>query len=159
MNSAAVCLEELYRQVGPSLLGYLRRGFPDAQSAEDLLQDTFVQAARRPERLVRAASPRAWLFSIARNLAVTGLRRRRMAQPLPDAAPAGEPAEDPRLERMRAAIARLPDTLREPLELRLKCDLSYEEIAEVLEIPLGTVRSRLHNAVRWLRSEMTNAGD
>jgi RNA polymerase sigma-70 factor, ECF subfamily len=159
MKSAAVCLEELYRQVGPSLLAYLRRGFADAQSAEDLLHDTFVQAARQPERLARAVSPRAWLFTIARNLAVTCLRRRRTTQPLPDVAPATEPTKDPRLDRMRATIARLPDTLREPLELRLKGDLSYEEIAEVLGIPLGTVRSRLHNAVRWLRSEMTNSGD
>jgi RNA polymerase sigma-70 factor (ECF subfamily) len=51
---------------------------------------------------------------------------------------------------MRRAIGRLPPHQRETLQLRLVDDLSYDEIAAVLEIPVGTVRSRLHNAVRTL---------
>lgn len=148
-------LETLYRDVGPSLLSYLRRGCRDAQAAEDLLHETFLQAARRPERLARAASPRAWLFTIARNVAVTALRRRRAPRPLADELPAPERAEDPRLEQVRAAVGGLPDTLREPLELRLRNELSYEEIADVLQIPVGTVRSRLHHAVRRLRAALS----
>jgi RNA polymerase sigma-70 factor, ECF subfamily len=61
---------------------------------------------------------------------------------------------DERLGEMRQAMAKLPQEMRETLELRLADDLSYEEIAAVLEIPVGTVRSRLHNAVKKLREEM-----
>lgn len=56
---------------------------------------------------------------------------------------------------MREAIAQLAPELRETLELRLTDELSYEEIASVLGVPVGTVRSRLHNAVRRLRTVLT----
>jgi RNA polymerase sigma-70 factor (ECF subfamily) len=55
---------------------------------------------------------------------------------------------------MREAICCLPEIHREVLELRLRDDLSYEEIAQVLNIPVGTVRSRLHHAVRGLRERL-----
>ena len=73
---------------------------------------------------------------------------------LPEGMAAREAGADQRIGEMRRAIAKLPDEMRETLELRLADDLSYEEIAAVLEIPVGTVRSRLHNAVRKLREEM-----
>lgn len=155
MNEAVTRLEKLYVDLGPSLLAYLRRCFGDAHAAEDLLQETFLQAARHEERLSRAVWPRAWLFAIARNVAVTALRRRRVTRPLPAEPAAAEPVTDPRLERVREAIGGLPETLRETLELRLRDKLSYEEIAAVLEIPLGTVRSRLHHAMRRLRAAVT----
>lgn len=149
-------LETLYRDVGPNLLGYLRRRCPDEHAAEDSLQETFHQAARWPERLARAASPRAWLFAIARNVLATAQRRRRWSVPLPAELPAAAADEDPRLEAVRKALEALPETLRETLELRLRGELSYEEIAGVLEIPVGTVRSRLHNALRRLRVELVD---
>ena len=58
---------------------------------------------------------------------------------------------------MRKAIAQLAPELRETLELRIEQELSYEEIAGVLEIPVGTVRSRLHHAVRRLRAALTHS--
>ena len=149
-------LETLYRDVGPSLLGYLRRRCPDGHAAEDWLQETFHQAARRPDRLARAASPRAWLFAIARNVLATAQRRSRASASLPPELSAAETEEDPRLEGVRNALEALPETLREALELRLRGELSYEEIAGVLEIPVGTVRSRLHNALRRLRVELVD---
>ncbi len=159
MDQAATRLEALYREVGPGLLAYLRRHCGDDHAAEDSLQETFMQAARRQERLAETISPRAWLFAIARNVAVTALRRRRVTQPLPADVPAVERADDPRLERVRRAIAELPDTLRETLELRLRHELSYEELAGVLEIPLGTVRSRLHHALRRLRVAVVDSDE
>lgn len=150
-------LETLYKQHGPGLLAFLQRRFGRGQAAEDLLQETFLQALRRMDRLGRAVSPRAWLFGIARHLALTAVRRRRVFSPLPDSLAAPEPVDDARLDRMRQAIARLPDGQREPLELRLRDELTYDEIAEVLEIPVGTVRSRLHYSVRRLRDELVEA--
>ncbi|MGD8451703.1 MAG: sigma-70 family RNA polymerase sigma factor [Phycisphaerae bacterium] len=150
----------LYRQHGAALMQYLHRAFGHVEPAEDLLQETLLQAARQPQRLADAVSPRAWLFTIARNVAVTAHRRRRPAATLPGELPAtAGPIEDPRLDRLRLAITRLPDHQREPLELRLREELSYEEIAAVLGIPVGTVRSRLHEAVRRLRAALVGEGD
>jgi len=148
-------LASLYREHGAALLTYLRRSFGRVEPAEDLLQETLLQAARRPERVAEAVSPRAWLFAVARRVGTTALRRRRIVAELPADLAAAEPGEDPRLERVRQAIARLAPALRETLELRLRHELSYEEIATALGIPVGTVRSRLHHAVRRLRNAVT----
>ena len=97
--------------------------------------------------------PRAWLFGIARNILARHYRRQ------PESAiefPTESTAEDARLPAMREAITALAPELRETLELRIEQELSYEEIAGVLDIPIGTVRSRLHNAVRRLRTTLTN---
>lgn len=144
-------LAALYRDVGPGVLAYLRRSFGDPDSAEDLLHETFLHAARRMERLHQVVSPRAWLFAIARNVAITALRRRRVSSALPDELAAPEAEEDPRRVRVRGALSQLPPGQREALELRLRDELSYEEIAEVLQVPVGTVRSRLHYALQQLR--------
>ena len=160
MGDAIGLLETLYREYAPALLGYLRRTYSDVRSAEDLLQDTFLQALAHTDRLERAASPRAWLFAVARNLAISALRRRRRAEPLPNGLPAPQhDGDDARLERMRRAIDRLPEIHREVLGLRLAEDLSYAEIAEVLGIPIGTVRSRLHNALSRLREALADGED
>ena len=154
-DDAVTRLEALYRDVGPNLLSYLHRWLGDLHAAEDSLQETFCQAARKVERLSQAVSPRAWLFAIARNVAVTAHRRRRATVPLPGELPAVEQTEDPRLGPVRQAILGLPAGLREVLELRLRDELSYEEIADVLQVPLGTVRSRLHYALQRLRVAVT----
>jgi RNA polymerase sigma-70 factor (ECF subfamily) len=64
---------------------------------------------------------------------------------------------DPRLEVMREGIARLNAASRQVLELRLQRELSYEEMAATLGVPVGTVRSRLHHAVRQLREHLKNS--
>jgi RNA polymerase sigma-70 factor (ECF subfamily) len=152
MDHALEQLEHLYRETAPALLAYFRRQPALAGAAEDLLQDTFVHAIRSFGRLRGSVTPRAYLFGIARHVSLDALRARRpdvelSAEPV---APAAAP-EDARLEPMRAAIAALPAPQRETLLLKLHHELSYEEIAEVLGIPVGTVRSRLHHAIGQLR--------
>ena len=101
-----------------------------------------------------ASSQRAWLLGIARNLfreQMRGQARRRTVELPEDVAMAAETGEDHRLDLIRSAIVELPEQQREVLELRLKDDLRYAEIAEMLDIPIGTVRSRLHHALRRLR--------
>jgi RNA polymerase sigma-70 factor (ECF subfamily) len=142
-----------YREYGSALLRYLARRF-GSDGADDLLQETFVKALRRPQRAEETVSPRAWLFGIARHVGLTAFRKRKVMTELPAAIEAPAEETDSRLSEMRQAIAKLPQEMRETLELRLADDLSYEEIAAVLEIPVGTVRSRLHNAVKKLREEM-----
>ncbi len=151
MDDQGHWLDELYRETGPHLLMYLTQRTGDRHAAEDLMQQTFAVALGRPERLQSAVSPRAYLFGIARNLAATAFRSRREMEPIPPGLSAEEPSEDPRLELMREGIARLKPEFREVLELRLRHELSYEEVAEALELPVGTVRSRLHHAVKELQ--------
>ena len=150
-------VEALYRSHAPALLKYLRRNFGSYASADDLLQETFLRWLRRTGEQQLTESPRAFLFGIARHVGLTALRRAKQSrtQPIGEvaAAPCIESDED--LRRMRLVIAELPEQIRETLELRLRDELSYEEIAAVLEIPLGTVRSRLHTALRLLREAMT----
>ena len=154
MNDVTDRVEDLYQRHGRALAGYLGRSFGRVEPAEDLLHETFVQALRGADRLAEATSPRAWLFGIARHVGLAACRRRRM-EPLPADVAASAPAEaDERLALLRRAIAQLPPPQREALDLRLTDDLSYEEIAEVLAIPVGTVRSRLHNAVERLREAL-----
>lgn len=160
MDNRLADLERLYREAAPELLRYLTGRLRRREEAEDVLQATFVEAARCYERLSSADSPRAWLYAVARNLLAARQRRAGLVQwsSLPD-----EPAEraadqaDDRLDSMRLAIAALPDPLRETLELRVSHDLSYLEIAAVLDVPVGTVRSRLHNALEQLRGRLTPA--
>lgn len=149
-------LEAAYHEHGAALLAYLRRHFSVVGSADDLLQETFVQALRTLDRAAEVVSLRAWLFGIARNVAVTAARRRRDTVRLSETIAVREPeAADPRIDRMQQAITRLPEAQREALELRVRDDLSYDEIADVLGIPVGTVRSRLHNAMRMLKESLT----
>ena len=146
-------LEQLYREMGPALLTYFRRQPALAVAAEDLLHDTFMRALQRMDRLHASVSPRAYLYGIARHVGLDALRRQRPTEEVDERTHLAVPdvGEDARLEPLRAAIAGLPAPQRETLLLKLQHELSYEEIAEVLAIPVGTVRSRLHHAVLRLR--------
>lgn len=154
MDESMNRLRGLYAEHGPALLRYLRRLTGQAESAEDLLQETFVQALKGLERLDAALSPKAWLFAIARHLGINARQRRRDMLPLAEEMLRPQERPDPRREEVREAIAALPEKQREALQLRLAEGLSYEEIAQALDIPVGTVRSRLHAAVKSLREAM-----
>jgi RNA polymerase sigma-70 factor, ECF subfamily len=151
MDDEGRWLEALYCDAGPQLLHYFMQRSLGSQAAEDLLQEVFAAALRHPERVARAASARAYLFGIARNLAATTFREHRETEPVPPNLAVDEPQLDSKLELMREAIGRLKPEFREIMELRLQHELTYEEIAEALGIPVGTVRSRLHHAVNELR--------
>lgn len=158
MSDAITQLEHLYREVAPALLAYFRRQPTLGPTAEDLVQDTFVRAIRGFPRLRQSVSPRAYLFGIARHVTIDALRAHRPTAELQIEPPAAEAApDDERVFAMRAAIAALPEPQRETLQLKLQQELTYEEIAEVLAIPVGTVRSRLHHAIAQLREVLNPA--
>jgi RNA polymerase sigma-70 factor (ECF subfamily) len=148
-------VEQLYRDSRWSLMAYFQRRHGAAQGVEDLLQETFLRLLRRADGLRAARSARAYLFGIARHVSADAWRR---APP----SLAGESGlslvaaatPDPRLAAVREVMASLPPLQREILDLRFQHDLSYAEIAQVLNVPPGTVRSRLHNAVRLLRARL-----
>ena len=147
-------LEAYYAQHGPYILRYLRR-LVGPIHAEDVLQDTFVQALCHIERLSDVNIPRAWLFRVARNLGMNVLRKKKMVTHIDlDGLIHSASLEDPRLVTMRQAISKLPDKHRETILLRWYDQLSYKEIAQVQDISVGTVRSRLHNSLGQLRMQM-----
>lgn len=156
MDERVARLESLYRELGPAVLAFLRRRTTDRGDADELLQETFLAAMRNPVGLAAAVSQRAWLIGIARNLHRQFLRRRdrdRLVGSMAEEPTAREsPPEDARLQAMRRAIAKLPETHREVLDMRLGDELSYAQIAEALDLPIGTVRSRIHFAIRRLRT-------
>jgi RNA polymerase sigma-70 factor (ECF subfamily) len=146
--------DSLYQQHGIAVLRYLRSKL-SSDYAEDLLQETFVQAMQSRAQMKSVKSPRAWLIAIARHLALNQQRVLRRSEALREDLAQSAPAADARLDAMRDAIAQLSPVLREALEFRLRDGLSYEEIADVLAIPVGTVRSRLHHALRELKQRLT----
>lgn len=157
MKNHATSLIQTYEEAGTAIRNFLRRRISRRDVADELLQETFLAAARRPDRLNAAQSRRAWLIGIARNILLEHLRRKsadRMESLSAEPAAPTPAVEDDRLEQMRSAIARLPEDSREVLKLRLLDDLSYAEIAEALNLPIGTIKSRIHNAVVKLRSRL-----
>lgn len=149
-------VEQLYRDSRETLTAYFLRRHRSVQAAEDLLQETFLQLIRRVDRCRAARSPQAYLFGIARHVSADAWRRAKphaLDEAEIEAAPAPDP--DRRLSAARETIASLPPLQREILDLRFQHDLSYAEIAEALEVPVGTVRSRLHNAMRLLRERLS----
>lgn len=133
------------------------------QDAEDVVQDSFIKAAGALDRTT-VVDAKAWLLRIVRNTALTHLGRKSSLQavPLDDASAVRDPAPDPerryeqdsRRERLLAAIERLPQEFRETLILRDLENLSYKEIAATLDIPMGTVMSRLSRARRMLLEQL-----
>jgi RNA polymerase sigma-70 factor (ECF subfamily) len=130
--------------------------------AEDLVQETFLRAFRALDRFEPDRPLAPWLYRIATNRALSSLERRgrRNHEELsPSLAAAGpnpeEETDKRRLERaVRAAVAELPPEQRAILALRVGEELSYREIAEVVDVPIGTVMSRLARARETLRRKV-----
>ena len=137
----------------------------DRHAAEEVLQDTFSRAYRHRATLLPHVSPVPWLHRVALNLCYSRLDRRRLkAEPIAEATvghirdDAVEPAE--RAERdelrqiVRDGIAALPPKHQSVVVLYYLHGLSLQETASFLEVRLGTVKSRLHYALRSLRSHL-----
>jgi RNA polymerase sigma-70 factor (ECF subfamily) len=139
------------------------RAFGSEAAAEDCAQDVFIKVHKRL-RSYRADTPFIhWLHRVAANTVTDALRRRRTdlsLESLVHEAPAqsGDPAEAAARQEQRLAVrqamAGLPSRLRDAIILQVFHELSYQEIAQVLEIPIGTVMSRLYNAKRLLRDRL-----
>jgi RNA polymerase sigma-70 factor (ECF subfamily) len=145
----------------PFLRRFARALTADSVLADDLVQDCIERALRKhalydPERPMRA-----WLYTILRNLHVSGRRSqlRQGASVGLDQVPSGADAVPPRQEDRLAladveeAVQRLPLVQREVLLLVVLEEMSYRDVAEVLGVPIGTVMSRLSRARLFLRQQ------
>ena len=138
--------------------------------AEDLVQDTLIRAYRAIHRF-DGRYPRAWLLTIMRNAQINRVRRKRpelmqdpdvtmarMADESADAADAETQLMDQTLAApIENALNALPEKFRAVVELVDLNELSYKEAAEVLEVPVGTVMSRLHRARRNIRQHLESS--
>ncbi len=140
-----------------------------ADDALDLLQDAFLRAFEKLDRFHGESSFYTWIYRIAVNLALSGRRRRRTTVRFQGAGPgdAIDPADDPatsdptlplelaeRDDLIQAALNALADDHRAVVVMKEFDGLRYEEIAAVLNVPIGTIRSRLHRARLELRERL-----
>ncbi len=138
---------------------YLRR---EPDHADDLVQECLSRAIAKIDTWQPGTNLRAWLFVILRNCHINEIRREQRVVSLEDESPASEPALSvPGSQETRVALAEvhraylsLSEEHREVLLLVAIEGLQYEEAAEILEVPLGTVRSRLSRARQALRQAL-----
>ena len=151
-------LEELIRTWEARLLYFIRRLVRDEADAWDVLQETWVRVLKGIGSLSEPRSLAPWLYRVTRNTAFSHARSceppREPLEDYPDASafdPAGGAFDFTDAEQVHRGLSALPLPHREVLTLFFLEDLSVEEIATVLGIPPGTVKSRLHYAKRALR--------
>jgi len=135
-----VAFDELFARYRQPLYGYFRRRLASRERAEDLTQETFLAVIHAAERYQPRALVRTYLYGIA--IKLLAAERRRSARPEVASDPVNDPKSDESLW-VRQALGRLEPVAREILMLREYEQLSYAEIADLLRLPLNTVRTRL----------------
>lgn len=152
-------LDELVRLWRDRLFYFIRRLVGDEEDAWDALQDTWVAFMRNADKLRETSSVVLWLYKIARHKAMDRLRKRYRNRTLSiedeDVADISEQTESfafEDAEQVHRALEELSIPHREVLTLFFLEDLSIDEIAQVLDVASGTVKSRLHFARKALRS-------
>ena len=162
---------ELVERFNPRLRYFLRKLVGQTDRADDLAQEVWLDVLRQLPRLRDVGAFKAWLYRIAHGKVMLDWRRNsRLPPTTPDIEQIVEPtqpddtassAED--AQQIHAALDQLEPTHREVLVLRFLEELSYEEIGQIVDCPLGTVRSRIHYAKtalqRLLRRDLINKID
>jgi RNA polymerase sigma-70 factor, ECF subfamily len=148
------------------LYRYLLRWVREPAAAEDLFQQTWMRVIQHIRRFDAKRNFDAWLFAVARNIVIDYLRRRRpgsLEEPVDDdltlsgllatgaPGPLDQVLRSEIIELVRRALESQPPVYREILSLRFVEEMKLEEIAEVLSVPLGTVKTRLARALERLR--------
>lgn len=154
----AGAFETLYLRHRAFVVNLAVRFTGDHALALDVLQDTFLYFLKKFPGFTLTCQLRSFLYPAVRNLALAARRKAERLQSedgaLPELeAPTPAPTGNSVRDELAAVVSALPETHREVLLLRFVDGLSLNEIAEALEIPVGTVKSRLHNALDTLRRE------
>lgn len=150
--SDPAAFDRLYHEQGSPVRKFLRVSIGNSSVADDLTQETFLHVWRRSASFDPARGGiKAYLLGIARKKAADWWRRNK-ADPVAAAEPAAHSADTVAIKN---AFDQLPPDLRTVLWLREVEGYSYEELAQIINIPVGTVRSRLHSARQQLRTIWT----
>jgi RNA polymerase sigma-70 factor (ECF subfamily) len=155
--------EQLVRAYQQHVWRFLSRLLADAAAAEDVTQETFLRVFRRLPTFTFEAKFSTWVFQIARNAGIDELRSRERRNRLASVAPPPGIAAAPPEARaeIEAALASLPVDLREAVVLVEVLGLRYHEVARVIGVPEGTVKSRMFSARsrlhRWSTADEESA--
>jgi len=155
---------ELFEYFAPRVKGFLMKGGASDADADDLAQEVMVKVFKKAKLFDNSrASAATWIFAIARNARIDAIRRATKPDLDPDE-PMLTPEEAPRADvvcelkerdaRIKEAVRRLPAEQREAMMLHFYADEPHSAIAERLELPLGTVKSRLRLAIEKVRREL-----
>lgn len=160
-------LEDAFAQYQAELLGTLFYLVGNMEDARDALQEAFIKCWRSHEKLVEVQNLKAWIFRIAlntgRDIRETAWRRKRQALGEDESMIASQHAgpemlveQDERVSRLRAALTELRPEEQEVFLLRQNGELTYEEIAETIGVPSGTVKTRMRLALSKLREVLAD---
>ena len=171
LGGADAGFEELVRRYQRPIVSYVYRMIGDYETALDLTQEVFIKVYNSLARYRPEYKFSTWIYRIAHNAAIDHLRRvgppaqeleteDGYARPLPSGAmtPEQESERQERRAEIEDVIRQLSPTYRELIILRHGHDLSYEEIAEVTGLPLGTVKNRIFRAREAMRSPLVARG-
>ena len=153
-------LAELYRRASAAVYGFSLSIVKDPHCAEDVMQETFLQVYAAAAAYQGKGAPMAWILAIARNLSLMKLRGRGRTDPTPVEERWDLEAEDgvlqTREDRMflRQVLGVLSDEERQILMLHASSGLKHREIAELLGLPLATVLSKYHRALRKCKTKI-----
>jgi RNA polymerase sigma-70 factor (ECF subfamily) len=151
----------LVAEHGPTLYRMAYRMVGDGHEAEDIVQEAFRSVWTSRRRYEPGLGERAWLASILRRRVIDRWRRRTLPAvlslegPLEVSTAGYDPIEDEYTDEMQAALARLPRELRDTLLLVVVGELTHQEAADELGVPIGTVLSRVARARQRLREYLT----
>ena len=155
---------EIVNKYQVSVLSMVNRMIRNRQDAEDITQEVFLRAYRFLPQFDLTQKFSGWLFTIAKNLCFDFLRKKRIEtisldekkkevtdqKPLPN----GIYTQKTKEQKIESAVSSLPEIYKIPFLLRHTENYSYEEIAKILELPLGTVKRRLFRAREILKEQL-----
>lgn len=169
-NGDNYAFDQLVRRYKEPLLNFVYRFVGDIIEAEDIVQDTFLRVFKNKHYYKNVAKFSTWIYTIAGNLAKTELRRRKRRKlfsihrdtqdekewDLPDIETSPEKEVNTRVTEkiIQKAINNLPEKFREVVVLRDIEGFSYEDISEIIRVPLGTVKSRVNRARLRLQEDL-----
>ncbi len=128
----------------------------DRAQAEDAAQESFLRIWKSMDRYRGESSIGTWIFSITRNVCLTAISKRRQSAPLEDA-DHGEPEAPDRQRDIVRLVGELPENYRQVVMLFYMEERSYEEVARMLDLPMGTVKTHLHRARQQLATMIKEA--
>ena len=155
----ADALESLFDRYRAPVYNFARMMLGQADGAEDVLQETFLTLARAGDRYQPRGRFKPWLMRVTRNLCLNRIQSQRLRHrvaatgrldivepPAPQPTPAEQVETDERLALLRRRIAELPERQREAIVLYAFEQMGYREIADALDVPIGTVKTLIHRA-------------
>ena len=162
---------ELVNRYKDRLLNFVFQFLGDIEQAEDVVQDTMLRLYEKKHYYKEIAKFSTWIYTIARNLANTELRKRKrtkttylsqLSKERQFEIPAIQDDVDQSLQnefindRIQSAISNLPEHFKVVIILRDIQELSYEDISNIVEVPLGTIKSRINRARIQLQAELSD---